>query len=193
MSDVRLILGKRGSGKSWALREMIRGEPRVLLYDTLHEPAYDEFRRIDKFPELCKLLIENPPIFRVAYSWDGVAEHETDFDRACHAVFACRGLTFAVEEVEMFTSPSFIPKSLRKIVSLGRHRELSLWIATRRPKEVHPLIRSQANRVVSFSQSEPADLEWCRQVMGDMTDGLPQLDPNKHQSVTWYDRPQKSP
>jgi len=185
MADVRVIVGKRGSGKSWALRDMIRSEPRVLLYDTLHEPTYDEFSRMDKFPELCKFLSSNPAIFRVAYSWDGIAPHELDFDRVCRAVYACRRMTFAVDEIDLFTSPSFLPRSLDKVVSLGRHRELSIWVATRRPKEVHPLIRSQANRVLSFAQTEPADLDWSRQVMGDMADSLPSL--KQYESRCWHD------
>ena len=185
MADVRVILGKRGSGKSWALRDMIASEPRVLLYDTLKEPTYDKLKRVEKFPELCKLLIANPAVFRVAYSWDGVAEHEVDFDRVCNAVYACRGLTFAVDEVDLFTSPTFIPRPLDKVISLGRHRGISLWVASRRPKEIHSLIRSQANRVMSFAQTEPADLEWCRQVMGSQADELPGL--GQYKSLTWFD------
>lgn len=187
MADVRVIVGKRGSGKSCALRDMLSREPRAVLYDTLREPTYDKFTRIGSFPELCKFLAANPAVFRVAYSWDGVASHEVDFDRACRAAYACRRLTFAVDEVDLFTSPSYIPRPFDRLVSLGRHRELSVWVATRRPKEVHPLIRSQANMVVSFAQTEPADLEWSRQVMGSGADRLPAL--RLYERVVWTDAP----
>jgi len=188
VADVRIIVGKRGSGKSCKLRDMIRPEPRVLLYDTLHEKTFDEFTRIDKFDALCKLLLSNPPIFRVAFTWDGVAEPDVDFDRVCRAVYACQNLVFAVEEVDQFTSPSFIPRDLRKIVSLGRHRELSVWVASRRPKEIHPLIRSQCNMVVTFTQHEQADIDWLRQAIGDQA--LTAKDLPWHESITWTDQAQ---
>ena len=185
MADVRLIVGKRGSGKSCKLREWIRPEPRVLLYDTLHEKTYDEFTRVDRFDELCKILLSNPPIFRIAFTWDGTAGHELDFDRVCRAVYACRSLVFCVDEIDQFVSPMFIPRQLDKIVSLGRHRELSLWVATRRPKEIHPLIRSQVNQVVTFTQTEKADVDWMRQVMGDQALQAHELAP--YQALTWTD------
>jgi len=185
VADVRIVVGKRGFGKSWALRGMLRTEPRVVLYDTLKEKTYNEFSRIEGFPALCRFLATNPAIFRVAYSWDGTAPRELDFERVCEAVFCCRGLTFAVEEVDQYCNSSFLPRHLDMIVSLGRHRDLSVWVASRRPKEIHPLIRSQANQVVSFAQTEPADLEWSRQVIGDLSADLPGL--KKYRSLTWKD------
>lgn len=185
MADVRIVVGKRGFGKSWALREMLRAEPRFLVYDTLKEKAYDEFTRIEGFPALCRFLASNPAIFRVAYSWDGTSSREIDFERVCQAVYCCRGITFAIEEVDQFCNAAYLPVSLDLIVSLGRHRDLSVWVASRRPKEIHPLIRSQANQVVSFAQTEPADLEWSRQVIGEMADRLPGL--KKRESMTWND------
>ncbi len=185
MADVRIIVGKRGFGKSYQLRKLLRAEPRVVLYDTLKEKEYDELERIEKFPELCRALAADKPIFRYAYSWDGTADREIDFERVCRAVYCCHRLTFAIEEVDQFCSPSFLPKHLDMIVSLGRHRDLSVWVASRRPKEIHPLIRSQANTVISFAQTEPADLEWSAQVMGSMVEKLPRL--KKFRSVTWQD------
>lgn len=164
---------------------MLKSEPRVVLYDTLREKTYNDFQRLDKFPELCRLLARDPAILRVAYSWDGTAARELDFERVCRAVYCCTRLTFAVEEVDQYCAPTWLPTYLDQIVSLGRHRDLSLWVASRRPKEIHPLIRSQANRVTSFCQTEDADLQWCRQVIGDLADRLPSL--KLYESVTWED------
>lgn len=185
MADVRIVVGKRGFGKSWALRAMLRQEPRFVLYDTLKEKTYDEFQRVEDFPALCRVLAQDPPMFRIAYSWNGLAAREVDFERVCEAVYCSHGMTFAVEEVDQFSAPTYLPRHLDMLVSLGRHRDLSVWVASRRPKEIHALIRSQANRVVSFSQTEPADLEWSRQVVGDLAGRLPSL--KKFEHVTWED------
>jgi hypothetical protein len=186
MSEVRLYLGKRGSGKTTAMRGDLDGEPRIVVYDTLHEAAYDDFHRIDDIGDLADRLIANPPIIRLAYTWNGKAARDVDFDRVCAAVYCCRNLVFAIDEVDLFCSPNFTPRHLDMIVSLGRHRGLSVYCATRRPKEIPATIRAQAARVISFRQSEPADLEWCRQVMGAMADRLPGL--AEYQRLTWDDR-----
>jgi hypothetical protein len=185
LSDVRLFLGKRGFGKSTALHAALKSEPRVLLFDTLRERTYDDFQRIDSFPELCRFLARSPRFFHVAYSWHGDVTREEDFERVCDAVMACRSLVFAVDEVDLYCSPTYLPRGLDMAVSIGRHQGISVWCATRRPKEVHPLIRSQSSRITSFAQTEPGDLEWCRAVMGDMTEQLPKLP--RYKAVEWSD------
>lgn len=164
---------------------MLRPEARFVLYDTLREPTYNEFQRVESFPELCRLLAKDPPIFRVAFSWNGVAEREIDFARVCEAVYCSRSLVFAVDEIDTFCAPTYTPRHLDMIVSLGRHRGISFWGATRRPKEIPALIRAQANEVISYTQTEPADLDWCRQVMGERADELPGL--GKYKAFEWRD------
>lgn len=185
MSRIKIVLGKRGSGKSVRLREELRLEPRVVLYDTLREDTYNSYTRVETYRELCHKLLEDRPVFRLAYSWPGDVEREADFERFCKAVYCCRNLAVGVEEIDQFCSASFMPHSLDLVVSLGRHRQLSLYCASRRPKEIHPLIRSQAVEVISFLQTEPADLEWCRAVMGAGADELPSLE--QYEYVHWTD------
>jgi YD repeat-containing protein len=185
-SRLTVILGKRGTGKSTRLRSLIQSEPRVLLFDTLHEPTYDAFRRVNDFGRLVDVLNEDAAIFRVAYSWQGRLSREEDFDYVCRAVYGSHDLLFAVEEIDLFCSPQSMPRYLDMIISLGRHRGLSFVCASRRPKEIHPLIRSQANEIISYTQTEPGDLEWCQQVMGhDLASRLPELPP--FESIVWRD------
>src|SRR5207247_1575721 len=72
-----------------------------------------------------------------------------------------------VDEVDLFTSSNFLPRHLDMIVSLGRHRGVRFFGASRRPQDIPPLIRAQAGRIISFIQTEPRCIEWLRQVMGD--------------------------
>lgn len=184
MRQIVVLLGQTGSGKSYRLREIIRAAPRVVIYDTLAHPDYDEFHRISSFPELCRFLASNPPVFRVAYTWDGESvDQEEDFDRVCRAVYLCRNLVFAVEEVSEFCSPSFLPRPLRRIVALGRHPGISFYCTSQVPSQVHSLIRSQASRIISFTQIEPVHLAWCRAVMGEWANALPELP--RHHAVDW--------
>jgi hypothetical protein len=151
----------------------------------LKEKTYNAFKRIESFSELCTFLASNPPVFRVAYSWPGDVERDDDFERVCRAVYACKFLTFGVDECDQFMGPNFLPRHLDMLVSLGRHRDLSFIGASRRPKEIHPLIRAQASEIHSFQQTEPLDLDWCYQVMGEQTERLPTLPP--FYALVWRD------
>lgn len=183
MRTIRVLLGQTGQGKSWRLRHLLDAHPRVLIYDTLGDPDFDSYRRVSSFPDLCKLLLSNPAIFRVAYSWPTDTDQEEDFERVCEAAYACRNIVLVVEEVATFSNANYLPHALRKIVALGRHRALGMFCTSQTPPQVHNLIRSQAHQIISFNQTEPGHIAWCRAVIGPQADHLPYLKP--HFSVCW--------
>lgn len=150
--------------------------PRVVVYDTLRERHYATFEQVSDFPTLCQRIADNHPLFRLAYRGEEEEESlESDFDFCCRAILCSRNVVFAVEEVDLFSSPHSLPLPLEKIISIGRHRDLSCFVASRRAPAIHPLIRSQAARIISFTQTEPRDLDWCREVMGSEAEKLPGL------------------
>lgn len=183
MPDVRLILGKRGTGKSTLLKRKLDLVSRFVVYNTLGESTYP-YESIKSIPELCDRLAGAPRRLAVAYR--GVElPLEEDFDSFCRAVWATGDLTIGIDEIDMMSSPTFMPFSLERLVSLGRHRAISVWCVTRRPYLVHPLIRSQAVEIVSFRQTEPRDVAWCREAMGDEAEELPRL--AEFQAHVWRD------
>lgn len=190
-SQVVLVLGKRGSGKSFRLRDLLRQEPRFVLYNTLGEPTYGEFPCVGSFPALLSSLSSRSAILRLNYVWDGRLDRERDFEFVCQAVYEAGNVVFAVDEIDLFCSGVFVPRHLDRIVSLGRHRNIKLYCATRRPKEIPPLIRAQAGTVISFRQTEPLDLEWCKQVMGDDAENLPTL--RQFEPFVWDDAQPAAP
>ncbi len=185
-----MMLGKRGSGKSSKLAKLLAEYPRFILYDTLVEDAYSKFKRVSTYRELCQILLENKPIFQVAYrSLEDNVSQEEDFERTCKAVMACRNLVFAVEEVDLFCKSWKMPLPFEHMVSIGRHREISVFAVSRRPANVHPLIRSQASKVITFRQNEPRDIEWLEQVIGDAAHKVPKL--RQYECLVWVDSPTK--
>lgn len=149
------------------MREDLREFPRVVLYDTLWEDTYDSYGECAGFTGLCDLLLKNGAYFRVRYRDIRAGGFQADFERCCRAIECANSLVFAVEEIEQFSSPHYLPRELERIVALGRHRELSLFCTTRRPPSLHPLIRSQAHQVISFRQHEPRDVTWLREFCGE--------------------------
>ena len=141
--------------------------------------------RVGNFAELCGRLSKSHKVFSIAYNGKEQRPRAEDFDLFCRAAYACTSIAVAVDEIDLHINSQWMPESLDNLVSLGRHRDISLYCATRRPKEIHPLIRSQAHQVISYQQTEPADLEWCRAVMGDKAEGLPTL--GLHEAIVWND------
>lgn len=83
------------------------------------------------------------------------------FDYLCGLVLAHGQLTLIIDEVDNFTTSQYLPMYFRRIVKYGRHRQIGLIAAARRPMEMNKLIRSQANRFVVFPMGgeDAKDLE----------------------------------
>jgi Predicted ATPase len=159
----------------------------VIVFDTLHEKTYDNFRRVESFSELIQILKQNESFYRIAYR--GINDRldmETDFDFCCRAVNACRDVHFAVEEIGLHSNSWKMPTSLQSIVSAGRHREISFSCTSQRASNVHPLIRALATDIVTFQQSEPRDIEWLSEVIGEQSFDVPNL--QQYKFLHWNDK-----
>ena len=164
--------------------------PRVLVFDALGESTWDKLERIDTYPVLCQRLAEDPAYFQIAYNGhrDGLTQEE-DFDRCCLAVACCYDVLFVVEEADKFAPPgrsTAIRPPFLALIEYGRHREISLWCATRFAGRLNQILRSQANRIVSFVQIEPAHRKWIEEAIGsELADKLPHL--GQYEAIVWRD------
>ena len=162
---------------------------RVLIYNTLTEPVHDDdgFESIRDYQTLLTRLKENKPFFRLSYRGvnDG-SDMETDFDFCCRAVLACRDINFAVEEIGLHSNSWKMPNSLQSIVSAGRHRGISFYCTSQRASNVHPLIRALSTSIISFKQTEPRDLQWLEEVMGE-ENALKVSQLGIHEKFEWSD------
>jgi len=186
MSDVRIVLGKRGMGKSTRLVEMLKLESRFILFNTLGEECYEVFETCRTFKALCEVILSERPCFQINYRGihDGLST-EQDFDFCTRLILQCQNVVFAVDEIDQHQKPISLPQSLENIVSLGRHQDISFWCATRRAHLIHPLIRSQANEIHIFHQWEPRDIEWLKECIGNRAYEVPNLP--KYCSIIWRD------
>jgi len=91
-----------------------------------------------------------------------------DFDDLCKIAYAAGNCTLVIEEAEgvMPQSQQRPPNSFRDIVYRGRHERVSILLIAQRPSSVHISARSQWNRIISFRQTEPADVSWLESVCG---------------------------
>jgi hypothetical protein len=173
------IFGRRGTGKTTKLRELMRRAPRLFVFD--HMAEFQTEPGAEVHYELAAAILRlkrssSGGLARVVFTPASQVTPEL-FDLACRVPFAIHGLTFVVDEIDSLAGsvnpPA--PESFRRLIHFGRHIGCATIVASRRPADVPRLLSSQATRVICFAQTEPADLKWLRSVVGPRADELPRL------------------
>ena len=186
MSDIEkiieLILGKRGSGKSYLAKKMVLQHSRYLIYDTLGE--YTDGVVIQSLAELSgfweKVYRKK---FRIIYQ---PLDPELEFDAICELVWQCENMTFLVEEVDRYARPLAMSLPFKEIIQRGRHHDITFIGVTQRPHGVDKLITSQAKAMYIFNTTEPRDIKYFQEVVGDgVIEKFAEL--KQYEYVKWQD------
>lgn len=167
------VFGRKGSGKSTLVKEIVDEHPRVIVFDTMGEYATKKYKPFDSFELAAAELgrVQHARRFRVVIQ----LVEEEDALAAMRVAYDVPNCLVVVEETSFYCSPSYLPPELAKFVRYGRHREISQIYVSRRPAEIHRDLTAQSDLIVSFTQHEPADVEYLRKVMGPEADRLPAL------------------
>lgn len=162
-NEVILITGQRGQGKTTYLRDQIGLYNRVIIFDLLGEfTDCDTAYNVREFFEM--LSERKGENFFVLSLYDPKTSEE-NFHVVCEAVNRLHDIMFVVDEIDYFCSTHSVPKQFDEIVKRGRHQALQLMVATRRPHEIPPIIRSQVSQLITFRHIEPRDLEYLRTII----------------------------
>jgi mRNA-degrading endonuclease RelE of RelBE toxin-antitoxin system len=189
--ELVFITGKTGSGKSVLFRKMLTDKKRLIIFDTISEyrelsPPYPALF-VHDIGQLYDYFAKNHSgAFRVIFDPEDPeavltlkdGSEVTVFEEAAKLIYThLDSLIIGIEEISNFMTGSRTPEFLRKITRFGRHSALSLYSTTQRPADVHPLIRAQITKLISFKQHEPRDIDWLKQVIGEEAQGLKDLAP----------------
>jgi hypothetical protein len=167
------VFGRKGSGKSTLVREIVDEAPRVIVFDTMGEYARKRDKIFDTFESAASELgrVQHERRFRVIIQ----LVDEEDALAAMRVAYDVPACLIVVEETSFYCSPSYLPMELARFVRYGRHREIDQIYVSRRPAEIHRDLTAQSDLIVSFQQHEPGDVEYLRKVMGPDADRLPGL------------------
>jgi len=160
---IKLIFGKRGSGKSYLAKKEVQVCKRLLIYDTLGE--YTEGVVVESLIELktfwTKVYAGN---FRLIYR---PLDPPAEFDVICDLVWELGDMTFLVEEIDCFCSVQSLGPSFKAIIQRGRHKDVTLIGITQRPASVARLLTSQAKEICIFNTNEPRDIKYFSELIGE--------------------------
>ena len=181
---IKLIFGKRGSGKSYLTKKLIENERRLVIHDTLWE--YSNGVVFENYMEFLKFWLH---VYRGNYRLiyrptDPAAE----IDRLAQMVFLAGDLTFVVEEIDCFCTAHNISEQFAHVIQRGRHQNITLIGVTQRPYGIHRLLTSQAKEIYVFNTNEVRDRDYLKSLLGQDIEGkLNQLGIDRWEFVKWQD------
>lgn len=161
---VLLITGKTGSGKTRITKKLRNQWSRSITLDTMNY-EYDgtilrTMEDVFNFAIDEKLEDEETP-FKIALRLS------SDFDqsevKACFSLVERLGnMLLVVEESSIYFDHLHPIEQFQRLVSQGRHFNVSLICVSQRVPELDTTFRAQANSVITFLQTSPTDLEGLR-------------------------------
>jgi len=184
---IRLVIGKRGSGKSVLTKYLIRNDRRLVVYDIMSE--YVEGVVFDsgdigeglEMREFWRHVYRRS--FRIIYRPLSV---KFEILWLATAVFALGDLTFVIEEIDAVCTPFDIPEPMQAIIQRGRHKNIELIGVTPAPFGIHRDLTRQAKDIFIFRTSEPRDIHYLRQLLGERIE--PKLAAlEQYEFVQWSD------
>lgn len=164
--EVILVCGVTGSGKTTWARQFTEKLSRLFVYDIA---ASFKVNYVDA--ETLADFAESPTQnFRLGV----YSPYDTNVLTA--AAYLIGNCFLVLEEIStLYNIGARIHGPLQEAVLLGRQRALSILAISQRASYIPITLRSQASRIISFRQQEPADLKWLADFMGKRAEILPSL------------------
>lgn len=179
-----LVIGKRGSGKSFLVKKMIAEERRLFVWDLMSE--YNQG------------IVFGPENLReVAWFWRRFyyrdfrmiyrpIKPKTEILQIAELVYALGDITFVVEEIDSICTPWELPDPFSAIVQRGRHKNIQLIGVTPAPYGINRDLTRQAKEIYIFNTNEPRDIDYLRQLLGsEIEPKIAALE--QYQYVKWTD------
>jgi hypothetical protein len=163
--DIRVVLGKGGSGKSYLVRHWLKStKGRVLIFDSAAEADYANNAFMATSPrELVDYLIGDA---RGAICYREAMPTRDGFEVFNRAAWSAENLTVVWEEVDRWSDAGRLPDHAFAMVNQGRHRGIRIIATARRPHRVSRDLTANASRIVAFKSVEPRDLAYLADYIG---------------------------
>lgn len=154
-----LVLGRKGSGKSYFVKQGLKNFNNLIIIDTLAEYEGVIIYDVQDFIDFIK---SQPKNFQIVLR----DLNDEKIDTYLSLLAELENITIVCEEVDYYFTGINPNMNLLKIIKYGRHKGINVVGISRRPFEVSPFLRSQADLVITFEQKEPRDIEALQKRFG---------------------------
>jgi len=181
---ITIVIGKRGSGKSFMVKHEIAGKRRLVVFDVMAEYKHGVcFEHEDLDALLTFWHAHYKGAFRIIYRPAKAKEEIEWISRGCYVL---GDVTMVAEECDAFCSPSFIPEWFSYVVNRGRHKHIELYAVMPAPFGIHKDLKRQAKVARIFRLTEPGDIKYLKDIFGESIEAkLAGL--NQYEFVEWRD------
>jgi len=176
------VLGKKGSGKSYLVKQMLRHIDRYIVIDPMGE--YDGCFIAESYEELYEYLGGfHSGKFGIACRFENDDELELLWDLSNEI----NDYTLIVEEADMFAHSNDVHPALLNRLKHGRHKGRStIWIS-RSPFEIHRYLTRQTDLMICFLQTEPRDVKYLEAYTFDRD--ITKLNYKNYEYAVWLSYP----
>lgn len=181
-TDCLLVMGRRGCGKSYLAQRLQKLWPRRVIIDSLDE--YRDGDIVSNFEDFTEKLIEyrkkQLKEFELIYQFDPENDLSADeFNEILRVLFHFSNIQIVIEEVQLYSTPTMLPKWLKHCLLIGRHRNLSLLFTSQRPGQINKTIISQCAHIFCGQIFEGNDLKYVSNFLNQSTEKLINLPDRK--------------
>jgi len=148
------VFGRKGLGKTYLVKWIVRRSRRMILIDTLNE--YNNGTVVYDTDALFDMAMESE--FRIIFR----PLNDEDFEYALDLAIAVGKLTLVIDEIDQHTTSYSLPEKLRWVIHYGRHYNVSLVVAARMPQRIRTDITAQADVILSFQQQGKATISYLK-------------------------------
>jgi hypothetical protein len=155
--DIRLLVGKTGSGKTSKALRLVEDRTRLIMFDTTGHDYSDGvvFYDLPSLTAFWQRVYRRS--FRLIYR---PMDPRREFEEICRLAFLCQDVTVIAEELTSLCDAQTIGPELRKLIMRGRHVDVTFIGLMQRPKGIHRDITSQASEIYMFIVDEPGDVKY---------------------------------
>ncbi len=140
--EVVLILGKRGSGKTTFLKELLNLDYNFFIFDPMNRL---------------------PHLKEKKYVAGLIPRADTEKTTAyLNYIYANGNMTVIIDELDIFPYSPI----LAHIILTGRNKNIGVYASAHRPADVDKDYITNADWVISFNFKEPNDIEYLKRYVG---------------------------
>lgn len=171
-NDIVVILGQKGMGKTTLAFELMKGK-RFIFLDVRRSFEPSEIFAVDAIlvkPQTSEQVQDTLLTFlnggKSIVVQAAIEVNEIFLEMIAVLTIDGRHLNFwvVVDEANFYMTSHEIHPAIKTIIAVGRHSELNQIYIARDYSELHPYVRSQADRITSFRQREPNQLKYASQL-----------------------------
>lgn len=164
-NKIDIVVGRRGCGKTTLAKNLIRSARRLIILDPMCE--YNIGIRVNNFSQFAATVLRyrfNDDVKITYFPQDELDIHYI-FKRICNVIYEFKNVTFVVEELGLYMGATSFPASFKRLVMGSRHQRVNIIGITQRATDIPRNLRSQADSVATFQQTEPGDIEYISKFM----------------------------